>query len=344
MEDWKNLRDYLQREISNLERDRKQLVDKHNEEKGTLEREGEDKERTITALRTEVEEAKEAKKTAERGKESAALEAQKAVERESAYVDQWKASNDRHAVTNAQLKNDLKRGGEVNARAKGEIQRLENVIRRLETEQLRRRDEAREGENRMRQNAQDSERRWNQKYQILEGELELALVKVAEVETLLTESRATVNRLETEKTQGETAAPNESPEVDYGESTDEGEPEPHGGEGRYSTTEEKEQHLEEEESTAHDTETSPTMPQTDSKATEEEEGDKVTGEGEVGAAEREEERPTGMDEEEQRNSRGGLKRVITRKTPGGSPNPEAQPKKAKRAPAGKGKGKKQEKK
>ena len=147
MEDWKNLRDYLQREISNLERERKQLGDKHNEEKRKLEREGEDRERTITALRTEVEEAKEAKKTAERGKESAALEAQKAVERESAYVDQWKASNDRHAVTNAQLKNDLKRGGEVNARAKGEIQRLENVNRRLETEQHKRRDEAREGEN-----------------------------------------------------------------------------------------------------------------------------------------------------------------------------------------------------
>ena len=150
------------------------------------------------------------------------------MERESAYVDQWKASSDRHAVTNAQLKNDLKRGGEVNARAKGEIQRLENVNRRLETEQHRRRDEMREGENIMKRKAQDSERSWNQKYQILEGELELTLVKVAEVETLLTESRATVNRLETEKTKGETAAPNESPEVDYGESTDEGEPELHG--------------------------------------------------------------------------------------------------------------------
>ena len=132
--------------------------------------------------------------------------------------------------------------------------------------------------------------------------------------------------------------------MDYGESTDEGEPETYGGEGKYSTTEEKEQHRQEEEGAAQDTGTSPTMLQTDLKANEEGEGDNVTGEGKAVTAEREEEHPTEMDAGEERNSRGGLKRIITRRTPGGSPSSEAQTKKAKRAPAGKGKGKKQEKK
>ena len=132
-------------------------------------------------------------------------------------------------------------------------------------------------ENQMKQQWYDERHDWNRTNAGLKEQIERANSEMEGMRKQLEEIQATIARRNEEEKLGGNIAPKGSPEMDYSESTDEGEVEAGGGEGSHTDAEEKDRQTQEEMGITQGTGTSLSLLQQDAPIDEGKEGGAVTG-------------------------------------------------------------------